>query len=114
MGPGGPSGGATHPGGPHGLKWEGDQPLVGWCTPQGPSPAPRVGTLGWGGAPLALGGTPPPWPPPPWRLDLPRAGAPQGAYIKGGGRGQPHPCILAPPLSLLHLSLSRRRSAKPC
>ena len=30
-GPGGPPGGATYPGGPHGLKWEGNQPLVGWC-----------------------------------------------------------------------------------
>ena len=29
-GPGGPPGGATYPGGPHGLKWEGNQPLVGW------------------------------------------------------------------------------------
>src|SRR3954465_15951607 len=33
MGPGGPPGGATYPGGPHGLKWEGNQPLVGWCAP---------------------------------------------------------------------------------
>ena len=32
-GPGGPPGGATEPRGPHGLKWEGNQPLVGWCTP---------------------------------------------------------------------------------
>ena len=32
-GPGGPLGGATYPGGPHGLKWEGNQPLVGWCVP---------------------------------------------------------------------------------
>ena len=35
-GPGGPPGGATYPGGPHGLKWEGNQPLVGWCAPLGP------------------------------------------------------------------------------
>ena len=34
-GPGGPPGGATYPGGPHGLKWEGNQPLVGWCAPMG-------------------------------------------------------------------------------
>ena len=32
-GPGDPPGGATYPGGPHGLKWEGNQPLVGWCAP---------------------------------------------------------------------------------
>ena len=32
-GPAGPPGGATYPGGPHGLKWEGNQPLVGWCAP---------------------------------------------------------------------------------
>ena len=65
-GPGGPPGGATHPGGPHGLKWEGNQPLVGWCPPL------RLGleTLGVGAPPLGLGGKPPPWPPPPWRLDL--------------------------------------------
>ena len=31
----GPSGGATYPGGPRGLKWEGNQPLVGWCAPLG-------------------------------------------------------------------------------
>ena len=48
--PGGPPGGDTHPGGPHGLKWEGIQPIVGWCAPLGPPPAPRVETLGWGGA----------------------------------------------------------------
>src|SRR3989337_3397132 len=42
-GPGGPPGGATYPGGPHGLKWEGNQPLVGWCAPPWASPGPRVG-----------------------------------------------------------------------
>ena len=36
-GPGGPPGGATCPGGPHGLKVEGNQPLVGWG-----APTPRV------------------------------------------------------------------------
>ena len=35
-GPGGPPGGGTYPEGPHGLKWEGNQPLVGWCAPLGP------------------------------------------------------------------------------
>ena len=40
----------------------------------------------------------PPWPPPPWEIESPRAGAPPGGlYIKGGGEGQPHPEVLAPP-----------------
>ena len=55
-GPGGPPGGATYPGGPHGLKVEGNQPLVGWCAPLGPPPMRLgLGTLG-GSFPLALGG----------------------------------------------------------
>ena len=53
-GPGGPPGGATYPGGPHGLKWEGNQPLVGWCAPLGPPPAPRVGNPRGGGRPSPL------------------------------------------------------------
>ena len=56
----GPPGGATYPGGPHGLKWEGNQPLVGWCTPLGPPMRLGLETLGVGGAPLDLGGKPPP------------------------------------------------------
>ena len=58
-GPGGPPGGATHPGGPHGIKWEGNQPLVGWCAPPWPPLCLGLETLGWGGAPLALGGKAP-------------------------------------------------------
>ena len=50
-GPGGPSGGATCPGGPHGLKWEGNQPIVGWGAPMGLPPAPRVGNPRVGGRP---------------------------------------------------------------
>ena len=64
-GPGGSPGGATYPGGPHGLKWEGNQPLVGWGTPSGLPLRLGLETLGVGGAPLALGGMFPPWPPPP-------------------------------------------------
>ena len=64
-GPGGPPGGATYPGGPRGLKWEGNQPQVGWAPPMGLPLRLGLETLGWGGAPLALGGKSPPWPPPP-------------------------------------------------
>ena len=70
-GPGGPPGGATYPGGPRGLKVEGNQPLVGWGAPLGLPPAPRVGNPRVGGAPLDLGGKfPPLGRRPPWRLDL--------------------------------------------
>ena len=51
MGPGGPPGGATYPEGPHGPKWEGNQPLVGWSAPMGLPPAPRVGNPRVGGRP---------------------------------------------------------------
>ena len=59
-GPEGPPGGATHPGEPHGLKWEGNQPLVGWRAPLGPPLRLGLGTLGEGAPPLALGGKSPP------------------------------------------------------
>ena len=77
----------------HGLKWEGNQPLVGSCAPLGP-PAPRVGNLGVGAPPLALGGKPPPWPPPPW-----------GPYIKRRGGRATAPDTWRLPSPLLHLSL---------
>ena len=86
-GPGGPAGGDTYPGGPHGLKWEGNQPLVGWCTPLGLPLRLGLETLRVGGAPLGLGGTPPPWPPPPLEIQSPRAGAPLGVLYIVGGRG---------------------------
>ena len=64
-GPGGPLGGATYPGGPRGLKWEGNQPLVGWFPP--PWAPLRLGleTLGGGAHHLPWGALHPPWPPPP-------------------------------------------------
>ena len=70
--PGPPEGsrGSTCPGGPRGLKVEGNQPLVGWGAPLGPPPMRLwLGTLG-GSFPLALGGKAP-LPPhlaaaPPW------------------------------------------------
>src|SRR3954470_19634754 len=87
-GPGGPPGGATYPGGPHGLKWEGNQPLVGWCAPLGPPLRLGLGNPRGGGAPLGLGGKPPPWPPPPpLEMHLLGPAPPLMAYIKrGGGR----------------------------
>ena len=49
-GPGGPPGGATYPGGPRGLKWEGNQHLVGWAPPMGLPLRLGLETLGGGGA----------------------------------------------------------------
>ena len=46
----------------------------------------------------------PPWPPPPWEIGSPRAGAPLGGLYKGGqGGGQPHPVSwrLPPPATPL-------------
>ena len=116
-GPGGPPGGATCPGGPRGLKVEGNQPLVGWGAPLGPPPMRLgLGTLG-GSFPLALGGKAP-LPPfgrrPPLEIPSPWAGAPPGGLYKGGGgRAATHSLGRLPP-PLQHLSLSRRSSAKPC
>ena len=104
-GPGGPPGGATYPGGPHGLKWEGNQPLVGWCAPRGAPSAPRVGNPRGGGASTCLGGTPTPWPPPPLGDPISRAGAPQGAYLMGGEGGQ-QPTALGASLLPCNTSLS--------
>ena len=107
-GPGGPPGGATYPGGPHGLKWEGNHPLVGWGAPLGPPPAPRVGNPGGGGAPLGLGGKPPPFPlgrRPPLEIPSPRAGAPPRGLYKGGEGGQ-HPTALGASLLPCNTSLS--------
>ena len=69
-GPRGPPGGATYPGGPHGLKWEGNQPLVGWCTPPWAPLHLGLETLGWGRLYLAWGASQPLGRCPPWRLDL--------------------------------------------
>ena len=57
MGPGGPPGGATHPGGPHGLKWGGEPAHSRLVRPPFRPPMRLgLGTLGWGDFPLALGG----------------------------------------------------------
>ena len=114
-GPWGPPGGATYPGGPHGLKWEGNQPLVGWCAPPWAPLRLRLGTLGEGAPPLALGGKAPPLAAaPPWRFNLlGPAPPPKGPYIKRGEGGQPHPCTWRLPSPLLHLSLPQMLGEAP-
>ena len=83
----------------------GNQPIVGWCTPLGPPHAPRVGTLGWGGAPPSLGGYSTLGHRPPQEIPSPRAGAPPGGLYKGGqGEGSRTLCLGAS-LPLLHLFL---------
>ena len=107
-GPGGPPGGATYPGGPHGLKWVGNQPLVGWCTPPWASPAPRVGNPGGGGAPhLAWGASHPPWPPPPLEMGSPRGPAPPWPLYKEWGREGSRTLALGASLFLYNTSPSR-------
>ena len=103
-GPGGPPGGATHPGGPHGPKWGGEPAHSGLVRPLGPPPAPRVGNPRVGGRPTCLGGKVSPRPPPP-HADGFQAGAPLGGLYKGGREGsylQPWapPSSPATPLSL--------------
>ena len=85
-GPGGPPGGGTYPEGPHGLKWEGNQPLVGWCTP--PWAPLRLGLETLGGRSTCLGGQVfPLGRRPPEEIPSPRASAPLGSlYKEGGGR----------------------------
>ena len=87
-GPGGPPGGATCPGGPHGLKSGGEPATGGLVRPPWASPAPRVGNPGGGGAPhLAWGASHPLGRPPPLRWDLQGAGAPPRTPINSGGKG---------------------------
>ena len=90
-GPGGPPGGATCPGGPRGLKVEGNQSLMGWGATLGLPPMRLgLGTLG-GGVPPCLGGQgnpfPPLWPPPPLRSHLLGPAPPRTPIYSGGGRG---------------------------
>ena len=93
MGPGGPPGGATHPGGPHGLKWEGEPAHSGLVRPPPWDPhAPRVGNPRGGGASTCLGGQVSPLGRrPPRRSHLLGPVPPWGPYIKRGVGGQPHP-----------------------
>ena len=98
-GPGGPPGGATYPRGARGLKWGGDQPLVGWCPP-GPPSAPRVGNPGGGGASTCLGGQVSPLGRrPPRRSHLLGPAHPLGGLYKGGREGAAAPLSLGASLS---------------
>ena len=112
-GPGGPPGGATYPGGPHGLKWEGNQPLVGWCAPHGPPPTPRVGNPGWGGH-LTWGASSPLGRRPPRRSHLLGPAPPLGSLYKEGGGRAAHPSPLRLPLSpVTPLPLAKLGEAVP-
>ena len=84
----GSTGCATYPEGPHGLKWEGNQPLVGWCAPPWAPLRLGLGTLGEGAPPLALGGKAPPLAAaPPRRSHLLGPAPPLGyLYKEAGGR----------------------------
>ena len=108
-GPGGPPGGATYPGGPRGLKWEGNQPLVGWCAPPlGPPPTPRVGNPRVGGRTTCLGGHSTPLAAAPLGDSHLQGRRPPGGLYKGGGREgsrTPESWRLPP---LLHLFLLPR------
>ena len=103
----GPPGGATYPGGPRGLKWEGNQPLVGWAPPMGLPLRLGLETLGVGAPHLAWGGGHPPSPLAAAPLEISSLGPapPLGAYIKEGrGEGSRTLCLGAS-LPLLHLVL---------
>ena len=110
-GPGGPPGGATYPGGPHGLKWRGEPAHSGLVRPLPLAPpAPRVGNPRVGGASTYLGGHSNPLAVAPLgRSHLQgRRPPPLGTlYIEGGGRAAA-PMPLAPPSPLQDLLLLRR------
>ena len=103
------------PVGPLGRKGKCPAPL-GWRTTRGPPPhAPRVKTLRGRGAPLALGGKEPPWPPPPCRLDLQVAQVhPLAPIYMWGGRGHPHQSPGASPPPVTPPYSHAGRPAKPC
>ena len=113
-GPGGPPGGATYPGGPHGLKWEGNQPLVGWGAPLGPPPAPRVGNPRGGGQPTCLRGQATPLAATPPQMGSPGWPAPPRAPINSGGREGSKNTAPGASLSPCNTSPSRLCLAKPC
>ena len=89
-GPGGPPGGATNPGGPHGLKWGGEPATGGLVHPPWASPAPRVGNPGGGGRPTWLGGQVTPLAAAPPSDGISRGPAPPRIPIYSGGEGGKH------------------------
>ena len=74
-----------------------------------PGPPLRLGleTLGGGAHHLPWGALHPPWPPPPWEIGSPRAGAPPGGLYKGRGERGSRTLKSWRPLPLLHLFLLR-------
>ena len=69
----------------------------GLVLPPWASPAPRVGNPRGGGAPLGLGGTPPPLAAAPLEIQSPRVAPPRGPIYSGGRDGNR---TLAPGASL--------------
>src|SRR3954462_2148724 len=99
----------------------GGAPWPAWAKGNQPqrAHAPRVPSRRsprWGRNLLdGLGGGKPPWPPPPWEIGSPRAGAPppRGLYKGGQGRGAGPPLPWRLPLPLQHLLLLHRARRSP-
>ena len=111
-GPGGSSGGATYPGGPHGLKWE--RGTSHWWAGAPPGPPLRLGleTLGVGGRPTWLGGQATPLAAAPLDIQSPGGRHPPGPYIKRGREGS-RTQVSGASLSLCNTSPSRRAWRSP-
>ena len=101
----GSTGGATYAGGPRGLKWGGDQPLVGWCAP--PWPPLRLGLepLGGGGRTTCLGGHSTPLAAAPLGDSHLQGRRPPGGLYKGGQGECSRTHCFGASLPLLHLVL---------
>ena len=113
-GSGGPPGGATPLGGPHGPQGAGSQPLEGWARPPPWAHAPRVGGETLKGAPPLLGGQVPyPGRHPPSRSHLegpaPLAPSPINRGMREGCNTQPRRSPSPPQ----HLSSSVRAWRSP-
>ena len=114
-GSGGPPGGATPLGGPHGPQGAGNQPLEGWARPPPWAHAPRVGGETLKGAPPCLGGKSPlPGRRPPSRSHLEGPAPLAPSPINRGMRGGLHTQSKAQPLPSPTPLLLRTCLAKPC